>query len=124
MATIIHFDISAEDPERAKIFYEKLFGWKIQLLPGPANYYLIETENLKGEAGIGGGISTREKNQQPGINNFIGVVSIDESVKKVIELGGKIIQPKQTIPGWGFLAVCIDTENNVFGVFQEKIKEK
>lgn len=119
MSTIIHFDISAENPERAKAFYEKLFGWKIQPLPGPMNYYLIETTDLKGEKGIGGGMAKRENPQQTGINNFMGVASIDESAKQVIELGGKIIQPKQAVPGWGYLALCMDTENNVFGLFQE-----
>ena len=40
MATIIHFDVSADNPMRAKGFYEKLFDWKFELLPGPMNYYL------------------------------------------------------------------------------------
>ena len=44
MASIIHFDISAEDVLRAKSFYENLFGWKIEKFPnGLAEYYLIET---------------------------------------------------------------------------------
>lgn len=51
MATIVHFDITAEEPERAKKFYEELFEWKINLLPGPENYYLIETKDLSGVKG-------------------------------------------------------------------------
>ena len=82
MPTLVHFDIGADDPARAKIFYEKLFDWKIQLLPGPQSYFLIETKDLKGETAIGGGLSKRDKNRQAGINNFIGVASIDESLKK------------------------------------------
>lgn len=119
MATIIHFDMGADDPERAKKFYQELFGWKFTLLPGPMNYHLIETTGLNGEKGVGGGMAKRENPQQTGITNFIGVVSLDESSKKVTESGGKIIQPKQTLSGWGYLAVCLDTENNVFGLFQE-----
>jgi predicted enzyme related to lactoylglutathione lyase len=30
MPTIVHFDIPADDPERAKKFYSDLFGWKIE----------------------------------------------------------------------------------------------
>ncbi len=41
MATIAHFDVPAEDPARAKTFYEKLFGWKFNQVPGPMEYYLI-----------------------------------------------------------------------------------
>ena len=124
MATIVHFDISAENPERAKSFYEKLFGWKITLLPGPMNYYLIETSDLNGKNGIGGGMAKRENPDQTGINNFIGVSSVDESLKKVTDLGGKVIQQIQEVPGWGYLALCRDTENNVFGLFEEAAEQK
>lgn len=53
MPTIVHFDIAADEPERAKGFYEKLFDWKIELLPGPVPYYLIETTDLDGKEGVG-----------------------------------------------------------------------
>lgn len=118
MATIIHFDISADDPERAKKFYSELFGWKFNLLPGPMGYYLIETSDLKGKTGPGGGMAKRTGPQQ-GIVNFIGVASIDASLQQLKQLGGKVIQEKQTLPGYGMLAVCTDTENNIFGLFEE-----
>ncbi|WP_299164445.1 VOC family protein [uncultured Eudoraea sp.] len=55
MSSIIHFDISAEDVQRAKNFYEQLFGWKIEKFPAsPVEYYLIETSTASGEKGIGG----------------------------------------------------------------------
>ena len=61
MPTIVHFDISADSPERAKKFYEELFDWKIERVPGPLSYYLIGTTDLNGEIGIGGGMAKREK---------------------------------------------------------------
>jgi predicted enzyme related to lactoylglutathione lyase len=118
MATIIHFDIPADNPERAKTFYTTLFGWKFNLMPGPDPYYLIETNNLDGHAGTGGGMGKRSGPDQR-IVNYIGVSSIDESIKQVLENGGKVQQEKQQIPGFGFLAVCVDTENNLFGLFEE-----
>ena len=108
MATVVHFDISADNPERAMKFYETLFGWKITSIPGFADYYEIDTGDLNGKKGVGGGIT-----------NFIGVSSIDETIVKLSSLGGKIIQSKQAVPGYGFLALCTDTENNVIGLFQE-----
>lgn len=119
MATIIHFDITAENPERAKTFYEKLFNWKFQLLPGPGNYYLIETKDVQGNTGVSGGMAKREDPKQVGTTNYIGVASLDDAAKKTEQLGGKIIQPKQLLPGWGYLALATDTENNTFGLFQE-----
>ena len=119
MATIVHFDISADDPARAKQFYEALFDWKIQALGGFADYYEIETAGLNGVKSMGGGITKRDHSRPNCITNFVGVSSIDESVAKLIALGGKVIQPKQAIPGYGYLVVCMDTENNIFGLFQE-----
>jgi uncharacterized protein len=118
MATIVHFDLSADDPDRAGKFYSDLFGWKFTLLPGPMHYYLIGTSDLNGNPGPGGGMSKRTEPGQ-GIVNFIGVSSIDQSLEKVKQLGGKIIQDKQPVPGYGTLAVCLDTENNPFGLFEE-----
>ena len=118
MPTIVHFDIAADDPERAKQFYEALFEWKIEKLPGPVPYYLIATTDLTGEAGVGGGMAKRTSPDQ-NITNFIGVHSVDEYITKVEKLGGKVIEGKWTVPGWGYLAVCLDTEQNLFGLWEE-----
>ena len=118
MPTIVHFDISADNTERAKKFYEELFNWKIELLPGPVEYYLIETTALSGEQGVGGGIAKRNQPEDK-ITNFIGVDSLDEYILRVEKFGGKVIESKWPVPGWGYLAVCLDTENNVFGLWQD-----
>lgn len=124
MATIVHFDISAENVDRAKKFYQEMFDWNFISMPGPMNYTLVETKDLKGEKSVGGGMAKRENPEKTGITNFMGVISLDESMKKVIELGGKITQQKQVVPGWGYMAVCMDTENNAFGLFQEDVNAK
>lgn len=119
MATIVHFDIGADDPGRAKKFYEALFGWKIAPMQGFPDYYEIETEGLDGRQSVGGGLTKRFAPQQTGITNFIGITSIDATLEKLVILGGKIIQPKQAIRGYGYMAVCADTENNLIGIFQD-----
>jgi predicted enzyme related to lactoylglutathione lyase len=118
MPTIVHFDVTAENPERAKRFYQEIFDWKIERPPGPMDYHLIATTDLDGESSVGGGLGKRE-GTEPGIVVYIGVKSLDEYVSKVDKLGGKIIQPKTAVPGWGYLAVCLDTENNAFGLWED-----
>ena len=56
MATIVHFDIGADNPERAKKFYA-LFGWKIGSMPGFPDYYEIETTDLNNVKGVSGGLT-------------------------------------------------------------------
>ena len=121
MPTIVHFDIAADDPERAKDFYQGLFGWKMDAPPGMTGYYLIETQGLKGEGGVGGGLGKRGDPGQR-ITSYVGVDSVDAYSARVDRLGGKVVQPKMTVPGWGYMAVCLDTEGNMFGLWQDDPK--
>ncbi len=118
MPTIVHFDLPADDTERAKKFYEKLFDWKFNQVSMPEPFYLIETRDLNGNLSVGGGMGKRKLPEQH-IMNYIGVPSIEEYLTKVKKLGGNIISPKTAVPGWGYLAICVDTENNNFGLWQE-----
>ncbi|RZN69560.1 MAG: VOC family protein [Candidatus Methanolliviera hydrocarbonicum] len=121
MPTITHFMVPAEDTERAKKFYTELFGWKVEKLPGPMEYYEISTITSDGEEGLGGGMAKRES---PGetITNYIDVPSVDEYIAKVEKLGGKVVLPKTAVPGIGYVAVCLDTEKNTFGLWGHDIK--
>jgi uncharacterized protein len=116
--TIVHFDIATDDPQRARKFYESLFGWKMMGPPGMTDYYLIETQDLQGNPGVGGGLGKRGDPSQK-ISAYFGVDNIDEYTRNVATLGGKIVMPKMPVPGWGYLTTCIDTEGNPFGIWQE-----
>lgn len=120
MPAIVHFEIPADDVERSRKFYSDLFGWKIEKWPGMESgmeYYIINTTDNEGGKAVGGGMMKRQ-NPQQGITNFIDVTSVDEYSAKVQSLGGKIVAPKQAVPTMGFFAVCLDTENNTFGIWE------
>lgn len=119
MATIVHFDIGADDMHRARNFYEQLFGWKFMQLPPPMDYQLIGTAGLDGKPGVGGGLMKRDEQGRTGITNFIGVDSVDDALAKVKALGGRALSDKMTVPGFGYMATCLDTEGNLFGLFHE-----
>ncbi len=68
-----HLEIPAEDIERAKSFYSELFGWNIERVEGPAEYWLIDTTDEKGERGVGGGMIKRQSPQQT-ITNYADVL--------------------------------------------------
>jgi uncharacterized protein len=117
MSTITHFIVPADDMERAKKFYAELFDWKIEKFPGPIDYYAITTTAENNEEGLGGGLVKREEPQDT-IVNYVDVPSVDEHIVKVEKLGGKVVVPKTAVPGIGYAAVCIDTENNTFGLWE------
>ena len=55
----IHFEIPAENPQRAMQFYETLFGWKFQKWEGDSDYWLITTGDS--QPGIDGGLMRRRE---------------------------------------------------------------
>lgn len=122
MSAIVHFDVPAEDTARARKFYEHLFGWKYESWPG-MDFYLISTKNLDGTPGVGGGLGKRMDPSQR-MMNYFGVQSIDAAIKMVTSLGGKLITGKMPVPGMGYLANCIDTEGNFFGLWEENKEAK
>ena len=121
MPTIVHFDIATDNPERAKEFYESLFDWKMINPPEMTDYYLIETKDLDGNSGVGGGLGKRGDSSQK-ITSYIGVDSIEKYTNKVSQLDGSVVQPKMSVPGWGYLSICMDTEGNTFGLWQDDKK--
>ena len=120
MPTIVHFEIPSDNIERANKFYNGLFGWKAEKMPGPMEYWMfVTTTNEKGEPVAGGGIMQRQQPRQA-ITNYIGVDSVAEYSKKVEKLGGKVKVPKTEVPDHGWFAVCTDTEDNTFALWEAK----
>lgn len=110
----IHFDIPIDQPERAEGFYGRLFGWSMQKVPAPnMEYWVIRAS--EGDA-LGGLIKRTSPGQS--VVNYYTVPSIDEALKVVQELGGKMTAPKTAIPHVGYSAQCKDTENNTFGLWE------
>jgi predicted enzyme related to lactoylglutathione lyase len=122
MPTIVHFDVPAEDTQRAKAFYAALFDWKFDLVP-EFQYNLISTSNLDGTPGVRGGLGKRMDPSQR-MMNYFGVKSIDAAMKQVENLGGKLVSPKMPVPGMGYLVNCMDTEGNSFGLWEENTRAK
>ena len=44
----VHFEIPAENPERAMQFYSTVFGWKFSKWEGPMDYWMITTGDARG----------------------------------------------------------------------------
>jgi uncharacterized protein len=125
MPRVVHFELSAEDPDRAAKFYDQVFGWKFEKWGGggPMEYWMISTGGDK-QPGINGGLSRREAGAPANTINTIDVPSVDEYSTRVGKSGGKVIAPKMAIQGIGFFALCQDTEGTTFGIMQFDEKAK
>jgi predicted enzyme related to lactoylglutathione lyase len=88
MRRVVHFEINADDLERAVKFYQKVFGWKIEKWNGPVDYWLVMT-GPNDQPGINGGIMKR-MNLEASTYNTVDVPSVDEFTKKITEQGGRL----------------------------------
>ena len=121
MGRVIHFEIHAENPERAIAFYTKTFGWQFSKWEGPIPYWLITT-GPDSEPGINGGLVKRHGPiDGQAIIAYVGTVqvaSVDEASAKIQANGGSIVEPKFPVPTIGWLAYCKDSEGNIFNLMQ------
>lgn len=115
MNRVVHFEIQADDPQRAVDFYGKVFGWQIAKWEGPIDYWLVTT-GPEDEPGIDGAIMERRENGC--VYNTVEVPSLDEALDNIASAGGVVVQPKTAVPGVGYMAYCADTEGNVFGIME------
>ncbi len=120
MPRVIHFEISANDMEQVKEFYENVFGWEINKWDGPDEYYLISTGQSP-EHGINGALF-KPKEFFSATVNTIDVPDIDEYIKKVKDNGGTVVTKKTNIPGVGSFVYCKDVEGTMFGILQQESK--
>jgi predicted enzyme related to lactoylglutathione lyase len=136
LSTIVHFEIPSDNIERAKKFYNGLFGWKIEKFSGnnenqltsaatgqPIDYWIVSTLDDKGNKAVGGGLMKRQMPEQQ-ITNYINVTSVDNYSSKVRDLGGNVLSPKHAVPGMGYFVLCQDTEKNNFAIWESDSSAK
>ncbi len=113
---VVHFAIHADDVERARVFYESVFGWSFEAW-GPPDFYLVQT-GPEGDRGVRGALQKRQVPLVPGqgIATYectIGVSSVADTAQAVEKHGGEIVVPETQIPTVGTLVQFKDTEGNV-----------
>lgn len=122
VASIVWFEVPADDLDRAKTFYKGMFGWSFAKLPAAVpDYWHIDTGGK--DASPDGGLMPRMHPQQP-ITNYISVPSVSKAAVNVEKLGGTACKPKTAVPGMGYFAICLDTEGNTFALWEMNERAK
>ena len=128
MDRVVHFEIPAENLERAKKFYSENFGWKLnQLGPEVGNYVLVHTGPTDAEgmpqdrAFINGGMMPRDPSASSPVL-VIAVADADQAVEQVTKSGGRLVGEILDIPNVGRYARVEDTEGNVIAVIKPTMR--
>jgi predicted enzyme related to lactoylglutathione lyase len=127
MDPVYTFDLPVDDMERARKFYEKIFGWKIAPIIGSGGNYhsaitVVSDKNglSKVPGGINGGFFQRGTHGLTRTFIEIKVQSIDDHLKKIEKAGGTTVLSRSPISDFGFFAIIKDTEGNILGLWEDK----
>ena len=120
---VVHFEVPFDDGDRARSFYREAFGWGINEM-SEMDYTLVSTgptsdQGMPSEPGfINGGMFDRASASANGPVVTIVVESIDETLKKIAELGGSTVDEQTAVGDMGFAAYFKDTEGNLMGLWE------
>lgn len=116
-ARLRHLAINADDVQRAKGFYEAVFGWTFEPW-GPLDYYQVKNA---GDGFLGALQGRRELKPGARMLGFEATMAVDDiasTLAAVEAAGGRALSPPIYIEGVGRLAYFEDTEGNLVGAMQ------
>lgn len=125
MAKVVHFEIQADDVERARAFYAAVFDWAFvdwSEVTG-STYWGIST-GPEEEPGIDGGLLQRDAPvgaAGAGTNAFVCTVQVedyDAVEARILGAGGQVALPKMALTGMAWQGYYLDPEGNTFGIHE------
>jgi predicted enzyme related to lactoylglutathione lyase len=108
---VVHAEIRSDDPDATRQFFGELFGWKVASEGVFQGYTFIDT-------GADGGpyvaIGPRQGVEDE-VLFFVAVEDVAATLSRAEQLGGRIVQPVQHVPGTNF-GVFADAQGHNVGV--------
>jgi uncharacterized protein len=105
------FELRTTDVKAAEEFYTRLFGWSTEPWTGVEKYTLIKVDGKEV-----GGIIASSSGEAPAKSRwgiYVTVIDVDETAKKAIQLGGKLLLEPTDIPRVGRFCVIQDPQGAV-----------
>jgi predicted enzyme related to lactoylglutathione lyase len=110
------FEIYVQDMARARVFYETVLRRKLDKLDTPdMEYWAFAMEQDR--PGVGGALVKMDGVPSGGSTLvYFGCEDCAVEAARVAPAGGRIHREKMSIGQYGFIALAVDTEGNMFGL--------
>jgi len=122
----VHVELHTSDLAKAKAFYSRLFGWKLQdtPMPGPAGGGTYTMIDVGGE-GTGGGMMTAQPpGSPPRWQAYVGVDDVAQTTRNARELGAKVMMDKTEVGDFGWMSVIVDPTGATIALWQPKPQQR
>ncbi|PRY02143.1 VOC family protein [Allonocardiopsis opalescens] len=119
---VVHFELPADDVDRAQRFYQQVFGWTTTPMP-EFDYVMLGTaptgpDGVPSDPGaINGGMTPRRGPVSVPVVT-VQVDDIDAALRRVEQGGGRVVEGRRPVGDMGFTAYIADSEGNTVGLWQ------
>ena len=120
---VVWFEIYVQDMPRAKAFYEKVLNVTLQRLESPDGGDLEMWAFPMQQDGPGAaGALAKMEGAPSGGGTIVYFTSKDCAIEaaRIAGSGGTLMKPKFSIGPYGFIALAVDPDGNVFGLHSMK----
>jgi predicted enzyme related to lactoylglutathione lyase len=107
---VVHAEIRSADPDATREFFAALFGWQYPDEASPGYTFV--------DVGVKDALPTAIsplRGDADQVLFFIGVEDVAATLRQAEQLGGRIVQPVQQVPGVSF-GVLADPQGHLVGV--------
>lgn len=111
---IVHWELMGPDGGALVGFYEELFGWSGEPVPGFDGYHLVAAE----QAGVGGAVGKGSEAMPAYLTVYVEVDDVDEHLAKAQAAGATMVVPKTVVPGMVTFGLFSDPAGNLVGVVE------
>lgn len=114
---IVHWEFMGPDGAAITAFYESLFGWKTEEVPGFDGYNLVGAD----QAGVGGAVGQGSESMPAYVTVYVQVDDVAEHLAKAEAAGGRIVMPRTVVPDMVTFGLLADPAGNVVGVVEAEM---
>lgn len=120
---VVWFEIYVQDMDKAKAFYEAVLNTKLESLTPPDNELSMLAFPGGPENPGAAGALVQVAGKDSAVNStlvYFGCEDCATEASRVEAAGGKLEREKMSIGEFGFIALAIDTDGNMFGLHSMK----
>jgi len=119
---VVWFEIYVQDMPRARAFYEKVLGLRLQKLESPDDSIEMWSFPMQQNGPGAAGALAKMQGAPSGGGTIVYFTSQDCAIEaaRVAGSGGTLMKPKFSIGPYGFIALAVDPDGNVFGLHSMK----